>query len=60
MYEPYCANYTMASEIMLQEEHNLTVRLVFLGCPGRRDRVSLVAYSCLPGGVDRRLIISST
>ncbi|KAI0330146.1 hypothetical protein GY45DRAFT_1370984 [Cubamyces sp. BRFM 1775] len=24
VYEPYCANYTMASEIMLQEEHNLT------------------------------------
>ena len=30
MYEPYCANYTMASEIMLQEEHNLTVRLLLL------------------------------
>ncbi|KAI0633413.1 hypothetical protein C8Q77DRAFT_1217822 [Trametes polyzona] len=24
VYEPYCANYTMASDIMLQEEHNLT------------------------------------
>ncbi|KAH9942292.1 uncharacterized protein BXZ73DRAFT_97707 [Epithele typhae] len=23
VYEPYCANYTMASEIMQQEEHNL-------------------------------------
>ncbi|KAI0829690.1 hypothetical protein BC628DRAFT_1314583 [Trametes gibbosa] len=23
VYEPYCANYTMASEIMLQEENNL-------------------------------------
>ncbi|THH00903.1 hypothetical protein EW026_g1702 [Hermanssonia centrifuga] len=24
VYEPYCANYTTASEIMLQEEHHLT------------------------------------
>ncbi|KAJ3530133.1 hypothetical protein NM688_g7754 [Phlebia brevispora] len=26
VYEPYCANYTTASEIMLQEEHHLTAR----------------------------------
>lgn len=35
MYEPYCANYTMASEIMIQEELNLTVCLFrrrLLGC----------------------------
>lgn len=25
MYEPYCANYTNASEIMLAEEQNLMV-----------------------------------
>ena len=26
VYEPYCANYTNASEIMLAEEQNLMVR----------------------------------
>jgi cell division control protein 24 len=29
VYEPYCANYTNASELMLMEEQNLVVRLVF-------------------------------
>ena len=28
VYEPYCANYTNASELMLMEEQNLVVRLV--------------------------------
>jgi len=28
VYEPYCANYTNASEIMLAEEQNLMVRNV--------------------------------
>jgi hypothetical protein len=27
VYEPYCANYTNASELMLMEEQNLVVRL---------------------------------
>jgi hypothetical protein len=29
VYEPYCANYTNASELMLMEEQNLVVRLTF-------------------------------
>jgi len=29
VYEPYCANYTNASELMLMEEQNLVVRLIF-------------------------------
>jgi hypothetical protein len=28
VYEPYCANYTNASELMLMEEQNLVVRLI--------------------------------
>jgi cell division control protein 24 len=27
VYEPYCANYTNAAELMLMEEQNLVVRL---------------------------------
>ena len=30
VYEPYCANYTNASEIMLAEEQNLMVRNIKL------------------------------
>ena len=58
MYEPYCANYTMASEIMLQEEHNLTVSLVpWLFCwMGSRLLGCVLA---LTGYGFRRLIISS-
>ena len=46
MYEPYCANYTSASEIMLQEEHHLSVR----NHPPRDPRlfVSAGADSLLP------------
>ena len=29
VYEPYCANYTNASDLMLVEEQNLVVRLFF-------------------------------
>ena len=39
VYEPYCANYTNASEIMLAEEQNLMVRNINLFT----DRVSLPA-----------------
>ena len=33
VYEPYCANYTNASEIMLAEEQNLMVRDIDLMSP---------------------------
>jgi cell division control protein 24 len=29
VYEPYCAYYTNASDVMLMEEQNLVVRLIF-------------------------------
>ena len=29
VYEPYCANYTNASDVMLMEERSLVVRLIF-------------------------------
>jgi hypothetical protein len=34
VYEPYCANYTNASELMLVEEQNLVVRPI--PAPGDR------------------------
>lgn len=35
VYEPYCANYTNASELMLMEEQNLVVRLILTVCVAR-------------------------
>ena len=29
VYEPYCVNYANASDLMLMEEQNLVVRLIF-------------------------------
>lgn len=42
VYEPYCANYTNASELMLMEEQNLVVRLR-LGLLSPRRPKSLIS-----------------
>ena len=47
VYEPYCANYTNASELMLMEEQNLVVCLVpapvCIRSPGRLEAVAVNA-----------------
>jgi len=48
VYEPYCANYTNATELMLAEEQNLMVSLIFTRTGGKAHRSMLTnAIFCL-------------
>lgn len=48
MYEPYCANYTNAADIMIKEEQNLSVR----GLLSFHLGSSPTRFPCEPGRCD--------